>query len=189
MDCSPPASSVHGILQARRCRLPCPSPGDLPDPGIKPASHCFLHWQAGSLPPARPGKPWRSGDGQRAVKALVTQSCPTLCDPMNSSSPGSSVHRNFQARVLEWVFIPFSRGSLIPGIWFDLQGSNPGLLHCRQILCHLSHQGSLRLEQFPFPGPRVHHQRGCRQSCQQALLWAGLLSQKAVGWMALLLLL
>ena len=114
MDCSPPASSVHGILQARRCRLPCPSPGDLPDPGIKPASHCFLHWQAGSLPPAPPGKLWRSGDGQRAVKALVTQSCPTLCDPMNSSSPGSSVHRNFQARVLEWVVIPFSRGSSQP---------------------------------------------------------------------------
>ena len=35
MDCSPPGSSIHGILQAR---MLCPSPGDLPDPGIKPLS-------------------------------------------------------------------------------------------------------------------------------------------------------
>ena len=31
-------------------RLPCPPPGDLPDPGIEPSSLCLLHWQAGSLP-------------------------------------------------------------------------------------------------------------------------------------------
>ena len=38
---------------------------------------------------------------------LVTQSCPTLCDPMDCSPPGSSVHRILQARILEWVVIPF----------------------------------------------------------------------------------
>ena len=38
----------------------------------------------------------------------VAQSCPTLCDPMNCSPPGSSVHGIFQARVLEWVPIAFS---------------------------------------------------------------------------------
>ena len=38
----------------------------------------------------------------------VTQSCPTLCDPMDCSLPGSSVHGIFQARVLEWVAIAFS---------------------------------------------------------------------------------
>ena len=39
MDCSPPGFSVHGVLQARiQVRLPCPSPGDLPDPGIEPTS-------------------------------------------------------------------------------------------------------------------------------------------------------
>ena len=38
--------------------FPCPSPGDLPDPGIKPVSLCLLHWQAGSLPLAPPGKPF-----------------------------------------------------------------------------------------------------------------------------------
>ena len=38
----------------------------------------------------------------------VTQSCPTVSDPMDCSPPGSSVHGIFQARVLEWGAIPFS---------------------------------------------------------------------------------
>ena len=41
----------------------------------------------------------------------VTQSCPTVCDPMDCSPPGSSVHGIFQARILEWVAISFSRES------------------------------------------------------------------------------
>ena len=41
----------------------------------------------------------------------VAQSCLTLCDPMDCSLPGFSVHGIFQARVLEWVAISFSRGS------------------------------------------------------------------------------
>ena len=41
----------------------------------------------------------------------VTQSCPTLCDPRDCSLPGSSVHGIFQARILEWVVISFSRSS------------------------------------------------------------------------------
>ena len=40
---------------------------------------------------------------------LVAQSCPTLCDPTDCSPPGSSVHGILQARMLEWVAIPFSR--------------------------------------------------------------------------------
>ena len=44
----------------------------------------------------------------------VAQSCLTLCDPMDCSLPGSSVHGIFQARVLEWVAISFSRGSSQP---------------------------------------------------------------------------
>ena len=48
MDCSPPGSSVHGILQARTLEwVPCPLPGDLPDPGVKPASPAL---QMNSLP-------------------------------------------------------------------------------------------------------------------------------------------
>ena len=55
----------------------------------------------------------------------VAQSCPTLCDPMDCSLPGSSVHVISQARILEWVTISFSRDLLT-------QGSKPGLLHCRR---------------------------------------------------------
>ena len=46
----------------------------------------------------------------------VSQSCPTLCDPMDCSLPGSSVHGIFQATVLEWVAIYFSRDLPDPGI-------------------------------------------------------------------------
>ena len=48
------------------------------------------------------------------VKVLVAQLCPTLCDPMNCILPGSSVHGISQARILEWVAIPFFRGSSRP---------------------------------------------------------------------------
>ena len=55
MDCSPPGSSVHGILQARILEwLPFPSRGDLPNPGIKPGSPAL---QTNSLPSEPPGKP------------------------------------------------------------------------------------------------------------------------------------
>ena len=45
------------------------------------------------------------------------QSCTTLCDPMDCSLPGSSVHGIFQARILEWVAISFSRRSSRPRDW------------------------------------------------------------------------
>ena len=45
------------------------------------------------------------------VAVLVTQSCLTLCDPMDCSQPAFSVHRTLQARILEWFVISFSRGS------------------------------------------------------------------------------
>ena len=47
-------------------------------------------------------------------KLLIVQSCPTLCNPMDWSLPGSSVHGIFQARILKRVVIPFSRGSFQP---------------------------------------------------------------------------
>ena len=51
-----------------------------------------------------------------------------LCNPMDYSPLGFSIHEFLQARILEWVAVLFSRGS------FLTQGSNPGPLHCRQIL-------------------------------------------------------
>ena len=48
---------------------------------------------------------------QQHSTVSTTQSCLTLCDPTDCSPPGSSVHGILQARTLEWVAIPFSRGS------------------------------------------------------------------------------
>ena len=64
------------------------------------------------------------------------QLCLALCNPMDCSLSGSSVHGILQASILEWVAIPFCRD--IPDTGFNL-----GLLHCRQILYCQNHQGSL----------------------------------------------
>ena len=71
-------------------------------------------------------------------------SCVQLCDPMDWSlvwsPPGSSIHGTFQARILTWGTISFSRG------FFLTQGSNlhllPRLLHCRPVFYQLSHRRS-----------------------------------------------
>ena len=73
---------------------------------------------------------------------LVAQSCLTLCNPMNHSLPAFSVHGISKARILEGLPLPS------PG--FLIKGSNPGLLHFRQILYHLSHQGSPESDQEGF---------------------------------------
>ena len=51
------------------------------------------------------------------MKVLFAQSCPTLCDPMDHSPPWSFIHEIFQTRILEWISIPFSRGSFWPRDW------------------------------------------------------------------------
>ena len=48
---------------------------------------------------------------------LVTKSCPTLCDPVDYSPSGSSVHGVLQARILEWIVMSSSGGSSLPGDW------------------------------------------------------------------------
>ena len=48
------------------------------------------------------------------ITTYITQSCPTLCDPMDCGLPGFSVHGIFQAQTLEWVSISFFRGSSLP---------------------------------------------------------------------------
>ena len=45
------------------------------------------------------------------VYVLVAQLCPTLCNPVDCSPPGSSLHGIFPVRILEWIAISFSRGS------------------------------------------------------------------------------
>ena len=58
-----------------------------------------------------------NGDG-----SLVSKSCPTLCNTMDCSPPGSSVQGISQVRLLEWVAISFSRGSFLPRDWTQVSG-------------------------------------------------------------------
>ena len=83
--------------------------------------------------------------GWKVKIVLVTQSCLTVCKPMDCSPPGS-VHGCLQARILG-----MGCRSLLQGIFLHL-----GLLHCRQILYCLSHQGnpSFRLPRL-IPGQRI----------------------------------
>ena len=105
MNCSPSGSSVHGISRQEYWRrLPCPPPGNLPDPGIKSTSLVYL---------ASAGGFFTTGTTKEAMCAKLQ---PT-CDPMDCSQPGSSVHGIFQARILECVAISFSRGSSRPRDW------------------------------------------------------------------------
>ena len=73
------------------------------------------------------------------VLCLVTESCPTLCDPVDCSPQGSSVHGNSPGKN-----IGVGCHSLFQGI-FPTEGSNPGLTHCRWILYQLNHQESSRI--------------------------------------------
>ena len=95
--------------------------------------------------------------GRKAVTnlcvRLVTQSCPTLCNPMDCSPPGSSVHGDSPGKRTG-----VDGHALLQGI-FPTQGLNPGLPHCRRILYQLGHQGSPRQHikkqrhHFTYKGP------------------------------------
>ena len=92
-----------------------------------------------------------------------------------TAAPGSSIHGIFQAIILEWVAISFSRGSS----WRSSPGIKPSLPDCRQTLYHLSHKGSPR-----FPGKlgkpwRLQSQEQCltrhRQPLGRSHLWVQIL--------------
>ena len=110
--------------------LPCPSPEDLPNSGTEPVSvpsaladGIFIisaTWEAikrsYQLINEWNLRKWakdmnchfKGGNFQRTAAAKSLQSYPTLCDPVDSSPPGSSVPGILQARILEWVAISFS---------------------------------------------------------------------------------
>ena len=104
------------------------------------------------------GPCWRNQisriNSEVCVCVLVTQSWPSLCDPRDCSSPGFSVHQNSPSQNTG-----VGSHSLLHGIILT-QGWNLGLLHCRQILYHLNHQGSPNSEEvLAFNLDRfVHHQ-------------------------------
>ena len=100
MDCSPTGSSVQGILQARLLEwVAVPfSRGS-----SQPTGQTQVSWIAGRFFTI-----WVTREAQ---KVLVAKPSLTLCNSMDYHPPGSSVHEILQARLLEWVAIPFSRGS------------------------------------------------------------------------------
>ena len=84
MDCSPPGSSVHGILQARLLEwVAMPSPGD------QTQVSCIA---AESLPLSHQGSPCNLFRKKRKKESEVAQLCLTVCNPMDRSLPGSSIH-------------------------------------------------------------------------------------------------
>ena len=100
--------------------------------------------------------------------SLVIHSCLTLWDPMDCSSPGSSVHGDFPRKNTG-----VGCHALFQGI-FPTQGSNPGLPHCRQILYQLSHKGSLRIMEwvaisFSSGSSRPRNQTGVSCICRRIL--------------------
>ena len=98
----------------------------------------------------------------RAVLCLVTQLHLTLCNPLDCSPPGSSVHGDSLGRNTG-----VGCHSLLQGI-FPTQGSNPGLLHCSQVLYHLSHQKSPRILKwvaYPFSSGSSHPKNETGVSC------------------------
>ena len=98
-----PGSPVHGILQARILEWVASGNALLQEIFLTQGSNLsLLHCRHILLPYEPPGKP--------KVKALVTQLCPTFCNQMDCNLPGPSVHGILQARILEWVAIPFSGG-------------------------------------------------------------------------------
>ena len=83
------------------------------------------------------------------ILCFIAQSCPTLCDPMDCSPPGSCVLGDSPGKNTG-----VGCHALLHGI-FRTQGSNPGLPHCRQILYQLSQQASPRiLEWVAYPSSR-----------------------------------
>ena len=77
----------------------------------------LLHWQADSLPLCNLGSHTHIYYIHICIYmkwSEVAQSCPTVCNPVDCSLSGSSIHGILQARILEWVAISFSRGSSQP---------------------------------------------------------------------------
>ena len=143
MDCSPPCSSVHGILQEEYWSgLPCPPTGDLPNPGTEP--QC-LALQADPLPLEPDGTTfpltsWHQRSQWELLLLFITvcaQSCPTLCDPVDCSPPGSSVHGRYSKQEY-WRGLPFP----FPGTLPDPGIEPMSLALAGGFFCHLNHQGS-----------------------------------------------
>ena len=109
----------------------------------------------------------------KEVEVFVTQSCPTLWDPMGCSSPGSPVHGVFQARILEWVAISFSRGSSWPRDWTQVSLIASGFFLVwatrETLFCKQSYKGPRKLTQTRIPTAPIIGLFSITQTCQSSL--------------------
>ena len=113
MDCSPPGSSVHGISQAKILEwvtMPCPRGSS--QTRDRTDVSCIPCISGGFFTNEPLGKTVHTSEFDS--ESEVPQSCLSLCDPIDCSLPGSSIHGIFQVRILEWVAIAFSRRSSQP---------------------------------------------------------------------------
>ena len=123
MDCSPPGFSVHGILQARTLEWVAISFSNawMWKVKVKLLSRVRLlvtPWTtAYQAPPSMGFSGQQYWSGVPLPSPKTAQLCSTLCNPVDYSPPGSSVHGIFQARTLEWDAIPFSGWSSQPRDW------------------------------------------------------------------------
>ena len=126
--------------------LPFPPPGDLPNPGIEPRSLTSA---------GRFFTTWATREAQRCVCVKLLQLYLTLCDPMDYSPLGSSVHGILQARTLEWVAMPFSRGSSRPRSWTYSSPVSPISCTGRRVLYHLEKEMATHSSTLAWKIPRM----------------------------------
>ena len=114
IDGSQPGSPIPGILQARVLEWAAISFSNAWKwkVKVKSLSHVRLHLAIKKNEIMPFATTWMVAEIIIPSETEVAQSCPTLSDPMDCSLPGSSIHGIFQARVLEWVAIAFSRWAL-----------------------------------------------------------------------------
>ena len=124
MDCSPPSSSVHGDSPGKNIGVGFHAllQGIFLTQGLNPCLLYLLHWQAGSLPLAPPGKPMKVKVKVKSLSRVRLFATPWTVAYQAPPSTGFS-------RQGYWSGLPFPS----PGV-FPTQGSNPGLLYSRQTL-------------------------------------------------------
>ena len=127
----------------------------VPWPGVEPgpsaqAAWSLSHWTTREVP---------ISVTLEQKESEVAQSCPTLCNPIDCSLPGSSVHGIFQVLVLDWIAVSFSRGSSQPRDWtqvsrivdrrFTIWATREVLIKGKELLLYSFYEASITLRQKP----------------------------------------
>ena len=111
MDCSSPGSSVHEDSPSKNTGVPCPPPGDLPNPGVKCRSPTL---QVDSLPSEPPGKPKNTAVGSLSFPQGIFLTQGLILSLLHCRQILDHLSHQGSPRILEWVADPFSRGSSQP---------------------------------------------------------------------------